>query len=325
MDNQLLNVSSAPHVRSKDTTQSIMRDVLLALLPTTLVGIWNFGWEALLLIVVSMTSAVALEALYQHLMKKPIRVMDGSAAVTGLLLALNVTSTLPVGMIILGNFIAIIVIKQLFGGIGQNIMNPALGARCFLVISFAAQMTSFTYDGITGPTPLQTLKFQGQASLWQMFLGNHGGTIGETSALALLLGAGYLFYRRIIRPTIPFYYIGTLVVFMALFGGHGLDPIFLAKHVCGGGLFIGAFFMATDYTTSPTTHMGRVIFGILCGLLTGIFRVYGASVEGVSFSIIFANLLVPLIERYTMPYAYGSSPWNRKKNMALFQRMSKEE
>lgn len=302
---ELLNVSSSPHVRHKDTTTSIMRDVIIGLMPATVVGLYNFGLDAFLVIVTAVASCVALEAMYQYFMHKKIMIGDLSAAVTGLLLALNLPSGLPLGMVILGSFFAIIVVKQLFGGLGQNFMNPALGARCFLLISFAGRMTTFTYDGITGATPLALLKNGESVNVLSMFLGTTAGTIGETSTLAILIGAAYLLARRVIKITIPACYIGTFAVFTIVFGGHGLDINFLLAQLCGGGLMLGAFFMATDYVTSPVTDRGKVVFGILLGLLTGLFRFYGNSAEGVSYAIIFANLLVPIIEKYTCPTPFG--------------------
>lgn len=299
------HVSSAPHVRHRDTTQSIMRDVLIALLPTTAVGIYNFGLDAVLVIITSVASCVAFEAMYQHFMHKKIRIADLSAAVTGLLLALNVPATLPLGMVILGSFFAIIVVKQLFGGIGQNFMNPALGARCFLLISFAGRMNTFVYDGVTSATPLALVKAGEKVDVLRMFLGTTAGTIGETSTLAILIGAAYLLLRKVIKITIPACYIVTFALFVLIFGGHGFDLAYLASELCGGGIMLGAFFMATDYVTSPATDKGKVIFGILLGILTGLFRLFGNSAEGVSYAIIFCNLLVPIIEKYTYPTPFG--------------------
>ncbi|MGN0160747.1 MAG: RnfABCDGE type electron transport complex subunit D [Lachnospiraceae bacterium] len=302
---ELLHVSSAPHVRHKDTVHSIMRDVLIGLLPATLAGIYNFGLDAVLVIITAVASCVALEAMYQFFMHKKVCVADLSAAVTGLLLALNLPSTLPLGMVIIGSFFAIIVVKQLFGGLGQNFMNPALGARCFLLISFAGRMTNFVYDGVTGATPLALVKAGENVDVWRMFLGTTAGTIGETSTLAILIGAAYLLLRKVIKITIPACYIGSFTVFVLIFGGHGLDLTYLAAHLCGGGLMLGAFFMATDYVTSPATPKGKVVFGILLGILTGLFRLFGNSAEGVSYAIIFGNLLVPIIEKYTYPTPFG--------------------
>ena len=314
---KLYNVSASPHVRSKDSTKTIMRDVVIALLPACIAGVCVFKLEALLVVLTTAVSCVLTEYLYEKLMKKKITTGDFSALVTGLLLGMNLPPSIPLWIAMLGSVFAIIVVKQLFGGLGQNFMNPALGARCFLLISFTGRMTNFTLDGVSQATPLAVIKnadssvsvldtlTQGGTSLWDMFLGNIGGTIGETSAVALLIGAAYLFIRRIISWEIPFCYIGTFAVFALLFGGYGFDLNYLAAQLCGGGLLLGAFFMATDYVTCPITKNGRIIFGICLGLLTGIFRIYGGSAEGVSYAIIFCNLLVPLIERVTIPKPFG--------------------
>ena len=302
----LLNISSSPHVRDKSSTRSIMWDVFLALVPAALFGVWNFGYQAAILIVVCIATSVLAEYIWQKAMKLPLTVSDGSAALTGLLLALNLSSTFPIWMAVLGSVFAIIIVKQLFGGLGQNFMNPALGARCFLMVSFAGKMTSFTYDGVTGATPLALIKSGDDSTqLLDMFLGTIGGTIGETSTLALLIGAAYLLVRKVITWKIPVCYIVTFAVFALLFGGHGFDMTYLAKEICGGGLILGAFFMATDYVTSPITPKGQIIFGILLGILTGVFRIFGASAEGVSYAIIISNLLVPLIEKVTIPVPFG--------------------
>lgn len=288
-----------------------MWDVFLALMPATIFGVWNFGIKALILIVVCVATCVLTEYIWQKAMKLPLTVSDGSAAVTGLLLALNLTATFPIWMAILGSVFAILVVKQLFGGLGQNFMNPALGARCFLMVSFAGQMTSFTYDGVTGATPLAQIKngitdpsqCAGKNDLMDMFLGTIGGTIGETCTLALLIGAAYLLIRKVITWRIPVIYIATFAVFALIFGEH--DMMYLAKELCGGGLVLGAFFMATDYVTSPITPRGQIVFAVLLGVLTGIFRIFGASAEGVSYAIIICNLLVPLIENVTIPTPFG--------------------
>lgn len=305
MENKLLNVSATPHVRDKSSTKRIMFDVCLALLPACGFGIYNFGLRALLVLVVSVASCVLFEYMYQSLMHKKLTVSDLSAVVTGMLLGMNLPHTLPLWMVVLGSAFAIIIVKQLFGGLGQNFMNPALAARCFLLISFAGRMTTFTYDGITGATPLAMLKAGENVDVLRMFLGTTGGTIGETSALALIIGGLYLIIRKVIVPTIPLVYIGTFSVFVLIFGGYGMDMNFLAAHLCGGGLMLGAFFMATDYVTSPVTPWGKVIFGVILGILTGVFRIFGNAAEGVSYAIIFSNLLVPLIEKITVPRAFG--------------------
>lgn len=301
----LLKVSSSPHVRAKDDTSRIMLYVIIALLPTTIFGVVNFGLRALLLIIVCILTCVASEYLFEKAVGKKSTIGDFSAAVTGLLLALNLPSTLPVWQAILGSIFAIVVVKMLFGGLGQNFMNPALGGRAFLVISFAATMTHWEYDGVAGATPLQMLKAGESVNTLNMLIGRTGGTIGETSALCILIGAIILILLGVIDLTIPGVYILSFVAFIVLFGGHGFDTAYIVAHLCGGGLMLGAFFMATDYVTSPITPMGKVLFGICLGVLTGLFRIFGNSAEGVSFAIIFSNLLVPLIERITVPRAFG--------------------
>lgn len=302
----LLNVSSNPHIRDKNTVTDIMLSVILALVPATAFGIYNFGSRAFLLVAVCMISSVLFEGIYQYLMKQKVTIKDLSAALTGLLIALNLPYDFPVWMAVLGCGFGIIVVKQVFGGIGQNFMNPALAARCFLILSFGTRMTVFTYDGMTGATPLKQLKDTGAVeNLKSMFIGTTAGTIGETSVIAILIGAIYLLGKGIIDFRIPFTYITTFAVFIGIFGDGGFDLEFIAAHLCGGGLMLGAFFMATDYVTSPITRMGKIVFGILLGILTGIFRVFGPNAEGVSFAIIFCNLLVPIIEKFTMPTAFG--------------------
>lgn len=304
--NEMYNVSSNPHVRAKDTTTSIMLSVIIALLPATIFGIYNFGYRAAILVAVCVIGSVLFEGAYEFFMKQRLTVKDLSAAVTGLLLALNLPHDFPIWMALIGCGFAIIVVKQVFGGIGQNFMNPALAARCFLVLSFGTRMTVFTYDGITGATPLKQLKDTGVVeNLFDMFIGTTGGTIGETSTLAILIGGVFLLIKGIIDFRIPTAYILSFLLFMGIFGDGGFSPEFLAAHLCGGGLMLGAFFMATDYVTSPITRVGRIVFGVLLGILTGIFRVFGPNAEGVSFAIIFCNLLVPIIEKFTMPTAFG--------------------
>ncbi len=300
-----LHVTSAPHVRGKMSTSQIMLMVVISLLPATIFGVFNFGLRALALVLITIASCVVAEFLYNRIVHKKNTITDFSAVVTGLLLALNLPSTLPYWMAVLGGFFAIIVVKMLFGGLGQNFMNPALGARCFLLISFTSAMTSFTYDGVSTATPLALLKSGESVNSMSMFLGTTAGTIGETSALALLIGAMFLILMGVIDLSIPGSYIITFAIFTILFGGHGLNANYIASQICGGGLILGAFYMATDYVTSPITPKGRILFGILLGLLTGIFRFFGASAEGVSYAIIFGNLCVPLIERVTIPRAFG--------------------
>ena len=301
----LYHVSSSPHVRSKDTTERIMLYVIIALLPTTLFGIYNFGYRALILILVTIASCVASEWIFNKIVHKKQTINDLSAVVTGLLLALNLPATLPWWEAVLGGVFAIVVVKCMFGGLGQNFMNPALGARCFLLIAFAANMTNFTIDSYTGATPLAAMRNGDPVNTMDMLIGRTAGTIGETSAIAILIGAIFLILMGVIDLRIPASYIITFIVFMILFSGHGADWTYITAQLCGGGLMLGAFFMATDYVTSPITPMGQIIFGICCGIFTGLFRCFGANAEGVSFAIILSNILVPMIEKYTVPRAFG--------------------
>lgn len=301
----LLKVSSNPHIRSPYKSSQIMLMVLAALLPASAFGVWNFGLNAFIIIIISVASSVATEYIYEKLMHKKITINDYSAAVTGLLLALNLPATVPWWLPIIGSIFAVLIVKQLFGGLGQNFMNPALGARCFLLISFTGRMTDFTYDGISGATPLAALKAGEAVNLKDMFFGTTAGTIGETSVIAILIGAIFLLATGIINLRIPATYIITFALFIVIFGGHGLDGSYLAAQLCGGGLMLGAFFMATDYVTSPITKNGQLIFGIVLGIFTGLFRLFGNSAEGVSYAIIISNMLVPLIEKVTYPKPFG--------------------
>ena len=305
MNEQLYKVSANPHVRDKATTHSIMLDVIIALLPATLFGFYNFGLSAVITTVITVATCVIAEYAYQRFMGKKVTINDMSAALTGLLLALNLPAEVPFWLPIIGGLFAIIVVKQVFGGLGQNFMNPALGARCFLLLSFTGRMTTFTYDAVTTATPLALLKTGQEVSVMDMFIGNVAGTIGETSAIALIIGGAYLVFKKVIIPRIPVIYVATVAIFVVLFGGHGFDINFLAAHLFGGGLMLGAIFMATDYVTSPITPKGQIIFGILLGVLTGVFRIFGPSAEGVSYAIIISNLVVPLIEKVTLPVAFG--------------------
>lgn len=303
---KLLNVSTNPHAVSKETTSNLMLDVILALIPATVWGIYQFGIYAGILVLTSIAACVVAEYIWQKAMKKPVTVGDYSAILTGLLLGMNLPPEVPIWIPIIGGAFAIIIVKQLYGGIGQNFMNPALAARCFLLIAFASIMTNFpSLDGVTEATPLAMLKAGESVNLADMFFGFTSGTIGETSALLLLAGGVYLLFRKVITWDIPVIYIGSFAVFMLLFGGHGLDMSFVAAELCGGGLMLGAFFMATDYVTSPITFKGRILYAVLLGVLTGIIRSFSNMSEGVSFAIIFCNLLVPLLEKITLPKAFG--------------------
>lgn len=318
----LFHVSAAPHNRSTATTKGIMRDVMIALLPAGLFGIFNFGMHALMVTAITVLACVLTEYIFCRIINKPSTVGDYSAVVTGVLLAFNVPANFPLWMAALGGIFAILVVKMLFGGIGQNFMNPALAARAFLLISFPVRMTAFAVeqvtnttdyiqkgyaavDGLSSATPLAALKAGESVDLLKMFLGQTGGTIGETSAIAILIGGIYLVCRRVISLRIPLTYIITLAIFVLLFGGRGFDLNFMIAHVLGGGLLLGAFFMATDYVTSPITAKGQIVFGICCGLLTGLFRLMGGTAEGVSYAIIFSNLLVPLIDKATRQKSFG--------------------
>lgn len=303
-----MKISSSPHIRDKETTTNIMGQVIVALMPATIFGVYNFGIDAFVTIMITVLSCVIFEAGYQKLFGLKVTIKDLSAVLTGLLLALNLPPEVPFWIPVIGSFFAIIVVKQLFGGLGQNFMNPALGARCFLLISFTGRMTTFTYDAVTTATPLAELKAGEGVDVLSMAIGTIPGTIGETSAIALIIGGIFLLIRGIINYRIPVFYIGSFAVFIMIYAlatGRGFDMTFLLAHLFGGGLMLGAFFMATDYVTSPITPMGRVLFGVILGLLTFLFRIFGGSAEGVSYAVIIGNLLVPLIERVTVPKSFG--------------------
>lgn len=302
---KMINVSASPHVRSRMSTSTIMFFVIISLLPATIYGIYQFGINAAVLVAVCVASCVITELLFELIIKKRSTIGDLSAVVTGLLLALNLPPSATWWMGVIGSVFAILVVKMLFGGLGQNFMNPALGGRCFLIICFTARMTGFTLDGVTTATPLAQLKDGSAVNLMDMFIGRIPGTIGEVSTVALLAGAVFLLLTGVIDLRIPLAYLVSFVIFMGLFSQQGWNITFLAAHLCGGGLMLGAFFMATDYVTSPITKPGRIIFGICCGIFTGLFRVFASSAEGVSYAIIISNLLVPLIERITVPKCFG--------------------
>lgn len=303
-------VSSSPHVRAKDSTSRVMLYVIIALLPATLFGIWNFGMHALLLILVTIASCLASEWIFDKIVHKKNSLPDLSAVVTGLLLALNLPAGLPWWEAVIGSVFAIVIVKMMFGGLGQNFMNPALGGRCFLLIAFAADMTNFKsskFEAYSGATPLAMIRNEGLSSVnvMDMLTGKIPGTIGETSVIAIMIGAIFLILMGIIDLRIPGTYLVTFIVFLIIFGGHGFDMNYITAQLAGGGLMLGAWFMATDYVTSPITKTGQIVYGILLGVLTGVFRLFGPSAEGVSYAIIISNLLVPLIERITLPKAFG--------------------
>ncbi len=303
----MYTVSSSPHIKSNDSVQGIMRDVIIALLPATFAGIYFFGMQAFLVTLVSVLSCIAAEALWQKFTHRKITIGDLSAVVTGLLIAFNLPAAVPLWLPAVGGFFAIIIVKQFFGGIGQNIMNPALAARAFLLASWPVHMTNYTVDGVSSATALAILKEGGGElpSLMNLFIGNVGGSIGETSVIALLIGAAYLLYKKIISWHIPVTFIGTVFVLTFILGRNGLMTGNALYEILAGGLFLGAFFMATDYTTSPITKKGQLVFGLSCGVLTTIIRLYGGYAEGVSYSILIMSLFVPFIDKFTALRIFG--------------------
>lgn len=303
---EMLIVSDSPHLRSNESVRRTMLDVIIALLPATIGSIYFFGMNALMLVLVTIISAVVFEAAFQKLFKRPVRIGDLSAVVTGLLLALNLPATAPWWVAVFGSGFAIIIVKEFFGGVGQNFMNPALAARAALVASWPGVMTNYVNpDGMSVATPLTILKDGGSLpSIERMVVGNIGGVIGETSVILLLIGVAYLFIRKVIDWRIPVFYIATTAVVVLLLGESVNDMIY---HLLGGGLIIGAFFMATDYASSPVTPIGRIIFGVGCGLLTALIRVLGGMPEGVSYSILLMNVATPVIDRWTKPRVFGVS------------------
>ena len=306
-------VSGTPHVRSKESIQSIMRDVIIALVPATAAGIYYFGLRALILIVAAIISAVFFEWLYEKITKKPVTINDLSAVVTGLLLAMNLPASAPVWVAIVGSAFAIIFAKQLFGGLGQNFINPALAGRAFLLASYPTEMTTWVVpnglaaDAATYATPLAQLKNGAlDASLKQLVMGQVGGTIGETCAIALIIGGIYLLYKHVISWKIPVIYIATVFILFAVIGRHGMRmPL---QEIFAGGVMLGGICMATAYASSPVTPKGQVIFAVGAGLLTYLIRTFGGYPEGVSYSILIMNCCVPLIERFTEPTIFGALP-----------------
>ncbi|WHH61043.1 RnfABCDGE type electron transport complex subunit D [Petroclostridium sp. X23] len=321
MINNRLVVSSSPHVRSGETVSSVMFDVVLALCPALIAGAYFFGFRALLVTALTVLSCIAAEYVWQKLSKKAVTVNDWSAVVTGILLAFNLPVTVPLWMPVIGGFFAIIIVKQLFGGLGQNFMNPALAARAFLLASWPVAMTKWVgpfeqlslagaVDVVSSATPLAILKGteaagQVMPSYLDLFMGRIGGSIGETSVLMLLLGGVYLIYRKVISWRIPVSFIATVAVLTFVLGKDGFFTGNAIYHVLSGGLMLGAFFMATDYASSPVTPKGQIIMGIGCGLITSVIRLYGGYPEGVSYSILLMNIVTPLIDRYTAPVKFG--------------------
>ncbi|MFO3665123.1 RnfABCDGE type electron transport complex subunit D [Anaerococcus sp. ENR0831] len=316
-----LLVTSSPHVRSKNTVQSEMRDVIIALVPAGIAAVYYFGYRALILILASVLACVLSEFLFNKFTKRKQTVKDLSAVVTGILLAYNVPFTLPVWQIVIGAIFAIVVAKMAFGGLGQNIVNPALAARAFLLASWSETMSTFvppqrvatlksvsTISALSAATPLSEPQ---SYSVMDLFLGNIPGSLGEVSALALLLGCAYLLIRRVINIKMPLIYIATVTILSGLFTG--FDNIL--KDVLSGGLLLGAIFMLTDYTTSPVTPKGQIVYAVLAGILTAVIRAFGGYPEGVSYSILLANLVVPIIEKYTRPKVFGVD-YSKKKGVA---------
>lgn len=312
----MYNVSVSPHIRDKSSTRKIMIDVCIALVPTLAFGVWSFGLNALIVIVSSVLSCVVSEAVFELIIKKPVTVFDFSAVVTGLILALNMPPDIAWWVPAIGGVFAVVIVKMLFGGLGQNIMNPALAARCFLLISFASRMTDFSVDGVSSATPLETLKSGGSIDLLNAFLGiDKSGCIGEVSVLAILIGAAYLLIKRVISIRIPAVYIlsSALFIFIFTLANTGMPTWqYMLGELLSGGLMAGAFFMATDYTTSPITKWGQVIYAAVIGFLIAVFRVLGSSTEGVSYAIIISNLLVPIIEKVTVPKPFGVKKKEKK-------------
>ncbi|TCW40279.1 electron transport complex protein RnfD [Thermohydrogenium kirishiense] len=308
MENKLY-VTSSPHFRSEDSIERIMLDVVIALMPALIAGIIIFGIRALFITVLCIVFSIATEAVIQILTHKDVTINDFSAVVTGILLAFNLPVSIPWWIAAIGSIFAIAIVKQVFGGLGHNFMNPALAARAFLLASWPVPMSHFTVDGIASATPLAIIKGTEASgnlpSLFNMFIGLKGGVIGEVSIFALLIGAVYLLIRRVITLRIPLSYILTVAVLTWVLGKNGLftgDPLY---HIMAGGLILGAFFMATDYTTSPVTPKGQIIFGIGCGIFTSIIRLYGGYPEGVSYSILLMNIATPIIDKYTAPKVFG--------------------
>lgn len=310
------SVTTSPHIKQPEGVRLVMLDVIIALIPAGLAAIFFFGISAALVIATSVTSCILAEYLWCKILKKPVSTGDLSAIITGLLLAYSLPPKTPLWVVIIGGIFAIIVVKQLFGGLGHNFMNPALCGRAFLLASWPAYMTSWTApslfgtDAVSSATPLENLTVESIETLppiSQMFFGNTAGSIGETSAVLILLGGLYLIIRKVIPWRVPVFYILTAYVLGFIFGGGNLWQNFTIAnmHIFSGAILLGAIFMATDYTTSPVTPLGHIIFGIGCGLITMLIRLAGGYAEGVTYAILIMNALTPLIDRYVTPRAFG--------------------
>lgn len=314
MNDTMLNISSSPHFRQRLTTGAVMANVVIALFPATVFGIYRFGLHAFLVIACSILATTFSEFVFDFIAKKPNTLTDGSAVVTGLLLALSLSPSVPLYIPILGGMFAILVVKCFFGGLGKNFMNPALAARCFLLISFGTQMTNFAVDGVSGATPLAAMQAGETINIADTFLGFSSGVIGG-SALMLLIGGLYLWVVGDITIHIPGSILFTFTLFIALFGGQGFDLPYLIANIAGGGILMGAFFMATDPVTNPVTLKAQTIFGVIIGLLAGLFRVKGASADSVSYSIVMANMLVPILDKLPMhkPLGYNNGEYKERE------------
>lgn len=337
-EERILTVSASPHRRTPDTTRGIMLDVIIALVPALLMSVALFGFDSLKVVLVSVIFCVLFEYICRKVMKRDNTIGDLSAVVTGILLAFNLPSTMPLWMVIIGDAVAIIVVKQFFGGIGQNFVNPALVGRIVLMTSFPTYTNHFVepfawrikdldVDAISSATPLaqfannysgdgvvKVMNSPEMPDLYNMFIGANQGCLGETCAAALLIGFLYLLIRKVISPTIPLFYVGTVAVIMFFVGGMNVN--FMAYQIFAGGLLLGAIFMATDYTTSPISFKGKIIYAIGCGVITSLIRIFGSLPEGVSFSIILMNILVPHIERLTMSKPFGFIKEKKTKEAA---------
>ena len=314
MNEQLLDISSSPHIRSRRTTRSVMTEVVLALTPAALFGIYHFGLHAFLILAVSIASSVITELIFDAAAHRGNTITDCSAVVTGLLLGLSLSPTVPLYIPLLGGIFAILFVKCLFGGLGKNFMNPAVAARCFLLISFGSAMTNYSIDGVSGATPLAVMKAGGTINISNLYMGNTSGVIG-CSAIALLAGGLFLWAAGGITLEIPLSCILSFTAFMALFGGQGFDLFFLLAHICGGGVLMGAFFMATDPVTSPVTGRGQIVYGSIMGILAGLFRVFGSSADSFSYAIILSNMLVPFIDKLPIrkPLGYRGGEYKERK------------
>ena len=304
MDKKFI-VSSSPHIRENVSTSSIMLDVIIALLPTTIFAIYKFGVSVLIVNIVAIAVCVLSEFLFNILLKRKNTITDLSAVVTGLLIGLNMPDNINLYIVVLTSVFAIVVVKMLFGGLGQNFMNPALGGRAFAVISFTSAMNTFYYDEVTSATPLALLKNGSSINVLNSIVGDIPGVVGEVSKIAILLGFIYLLIRKVISYRITLSYVVSFVIFILIFGRRTSDINFTLIHLFSGGLLFGAVFMATDYATSPITNLGQVLYGIFLGILTGVFRLFSNSTEGVTYAILIGNLIVPFLENITMPKAFG--------------------